>query len=356
MRRAAVVLPLLPLAAACGTGEAAVFDAVAARRAVAAFECPSDLDLGVAPVELDGRRLSVLTTVAPITSIVANVAGDAADVTGLVPEGVSSHTFEPRPSAAEALAAADLLLGNGLRLEDPVLALADRRLRDGVSVVELGSHAVTAEQHLYDESFPVEGGAPNPHLWTNPPMGRCYALLAGEALAAADPANAATYERNAARFAAKVDALDRAMLAASSTVPEAHRALLTYHDAWAYFAARYGWDVIGAIQPSSFAEPSAKDVVALVEQVEETRVPAIFGSEVFPSPVLARIGEETGVRYVDVLRDDDLPGRPGDPEHSYLGLLRFDLVTIVRNLGGDPSALEAVDVADVVEDRASYPQ
>jgi ABC-type Zn uptake system ZnuABC Zn-binding protein ZnuA len=85
-------------------------------------------------------------------------------------------------------------------------------------------------------------------------------------------------------------------------------------------------------------------------------VPAIFGSEVFPSTLLAQIGKEAGVRYVDELRDDDLPGEPGDAEHSYLGLMRFDLVTMVRNLGGDSSVLERVDVSDVSPDRASYPQ
>jgi ABC-type Zn uptake system ZnuABC Zn-binding protein ZnuA len=85
-------------------------------------------------------------------------------------------------------------------------------------------------------------------------------------------------------------------------------------------------------------------------------VQAIFGSEVFPSTVLEQIGAETGVRYVDVLRDDDLPGEPGDPEHSWLGLMRFDYVTMVEALGGDPTVLTTVDVADVGLDTAEYPQ
>jgi hypothetical protein len=72
--------------------------------------------------------------------------------------------------------------------------------------------------------------------------------------------------------------------------------------------------------------------------------------------VLEQIGEETGARYVDVLRDDDLPGEPGDPEHSWLGLMRFDYVTMVEAMGGDPGALEAVPVAGAVGDRAEYPQ
>jgi ABC-type Zn uptake system ZnuABC Zn-binding protein ZnuA len=85
-------------------------------------------------------------------------------------------------------------------------------------------------------------------------------------------------------------------------------------------------------------------------------VPAIFGSEVFPSPVLEQIGKETGVKYVDTLRDDDLPGKPGDAEHSWGGLMKQDFVTIVTSLGGDASAVEAVSTDLGVDDKAYYPQ
>ena len=121
-------------------------------------------------------------------------------------------------------------------------------------------------------------------------------------------------------------------------------------------ARKFKYEVIGAIQPQSFSDPSAQDVAAIISQVKDSGVPAIFGSEVFPSPVLEQIGKETGVQYVDTLRDDDLPGEPGDAEHSYLGLMRLDFVTMITALGGDPSALEAIDVADVAPDTSEYPQ
>jgi ABC-type Zn uptake system ZnuABC Zn-binding protein ZnuA len=132
--------------------------------------------------------------------------------------------------------------------------------------------------------------------------------------------------------------------------------LLTYHDAYAYFAVHYGYTVIGAIQPSSFDEPTPKEIADLIDQVRESGVKAVFGSEVFPSPVLEQIGAEAGVRYIDVLRDDDLVGEPGDAEHSWLGLMRFNYVTMVEALGGDASALKTVDVSDVTKDNATYPQ
>ena len=304
----------------------------------------------------DGDGLLVATTVAPITSIVAAVAGDLATVRGIVPEGVNSHTFEPAPSVAELLATADVLFLNGLQLEVPTRRLAEANMRDEAAMVELGTTVLPEEDYAYDFSFPREGGKPNPHLWTDPTLALRYAEVVRDVLVEEDPANAEAYEANLQVFADAVAELDAAMRSAFATIPEEDRKLLTYHDAYAYFARTYGWDVIGAIQVSDFEDPTPREVAALIEQVRAEGVPAIFGSEVFPSPVLEQIGREAGVAYVDVLRDDDLPGAPGDAEHSWLGLLRFDYVTITRALGGDPSALEELDVVLEVEDRAEYPQ
>ena len=301
----------------------------------------------------DGR-LKIATTVAPITSIVSSVAGDRADVRGLIPEGADSHTFEPPPSAAGVLANADVVFVNGLKLEDPTKELAQENRKKGGEVVELGTRTITPDQYIYDFAFPRKAGKPNPHLWTDPPYAEDYARIVRDTLVRRDPRNAAAYEANYDRFAAQADGLDHAMQAASATVPK--RELLTYHDAYAYFAAHYGWKVIGAIQVSSFEDPTPKEVSALIHQIRGEHVPAIFGSEVFPSKVLAQIGQETGVRYVDKLRDDDLPGKPGDADHSWLALMRFDFTTMVANLGGDPSALNALPRSDARSERAEYPQ
>ncbi len=304
----------------------------------------------------DGQRIRISSTVAPITSIVANVAGGLADITGLVPEGTNSHTFEPAPSVAATLAQTDVLFANGLVLEEPTKDLATENLPDGAALCELGTAILPVADYIYDFSFPLEGGKPNPHLWTNPPMAEQYAETVRDVLVRMDPANADAYRDNATAYVARIEALDKAMVTATATVPAGQRNLLTYHDAYAYFAKTYGWTVIGAIQPSNFDEPTAKEVAGLIEQVRETGVPAIFGSEVFPSPVLEQIGAEAGVAYVDVLRDDDLPGEPGDPDHSFLGLMQFDYITMVEALGGDASALRAIDVGDVAVDTAEYPQ
>jgi ABC-type Zn uptake system ZnuABC Zn-binding protein ZnuA len=303
-----------------------------------------------------GGRLRIVTTVAPITSIVAQVAGDAADVTGIVPEGTNSHTFEPAPSVAKVLSRADVVFTNGLKLEDPTKALAEKNKRDDAELVELGTTVLPREDWIFDFSFPKAEGKPNPHLWTDPTYAEKYAAVVRDTLVAADPQHADVYRTNHAAFAAQIDAFDRAMRAAFATLTPERRKLLTYHDAYAYFARTYDWKVVGAIQVDSFQDPSAKEVAALIDQVRKEKVKAIFGSEVFPSPVLEQIGKETGVTYVDVLRDDDLPGKPGEPEHSWLGLLRFDYMTMVEALGGDATALEHFEVTNVAIDRAVYPQ
>ena len=301
--------------------------------------------------------LTIATTVAPITSIVANIAGGTSTViTGIVPEGTNSHTFEPKPSDAATLESADIVFINGLVLEEPTKDLALANLKDGANVCELGTEVLPESDYIYDFSFPKEGGKPNPHLWTNPPMAKQYAQLVRDVLVRRDPANAATYDSNFVAFSAKVDALDAAMATATATVPESQRKLVTYHDAYAYFAKHYGFTVIGALQPSSFDEPTPKEIGDLINQIKTENVKAIFGSEVFPSPVLEQIGAETDVRYIDVLRDDDLIGEPGNAEHSWLGLMRFNFVTMVEALGGDTSALKSLDVRDVAKDTAVYPQ
>lgn len=304
-----------------------------------------------------GRPLRIATTVAPITSIVSSIAwAGGAEVIGVVPEGQNSHTFEPAPSTAATLSDADVVFLNGLSLEAPTRQLALANRGDGGEICELGTTVLPEAEYIYDFSFPEAGGMPNPHLWTNPPMARRYAELVLDVLVARDPEHADAYVPAFDRFVARVDALDRALRTATATVPRERRVLLTYHDAYAYFADEYGWTVLGAVQPSTFDEPAPREVAALIDQVEASGVAVVFGSEVFPSPVLRQIAAETGVEYVDDLRDDDLPGEPGDAEHSWIELMRFNFVTIIEASGGDATALRSLELDGATDDEAHYPQ
>lgn len=315
--------------------------AAAAAAALSVTGCESD-GVDSSGADPDGG-LKVVTTVAPITDLVSRVAGPDADVVGIVPDGADSHTFQPAPSVARDLADARLFIANGLFLEEPSLRLAEANLPADGEIVTLAEHVVTEDEWVYDFSFPEEDGVPNPHLWTSPPLASEYARVIADELARVDPERADDYQERYDTLAAELTALDQAIAEAVATVPEGNRKLVTYHDSFPYFAPRYGFEIIAAIQPADFAEPSAQELAALIDQIRAEQVPAVFGSEVFPSDALAQIAAETDAVYVADLRDDALPGNPGDPEHSYIGMMSFNVRTIVEALGGDPAALDEVD-------------
>jgi len=308
--------------------------------------------------EDEGTKLRVVSTVSPITSIVENIGGDRIELEGMVPEGVNSHIFEPQPSLARLLADSDLIIANGLFLEQPTLELAEANKKDETPILLLGDRSITREQWQFDFSFPESEGHPNPHLWPDPRLGLKYAELAQEQLASLDPDNTDYYKENLEAFRERIDAMDAAIRQSVATIPVENRRLVTYHDSWAYFALSYGMEVIGAVQPSDFAEPSAREVAELIDQVKELGLPAVFGSEEFPSDVLETIAREGNTTFVDQLADDDLPGAPGDPDHSYLGLMRQNMRIMIPALGGNADAFDDVDVSPVFEGEsgAVYPQ
>jgi ABC-type Zn uptake system ZnuABC Zn-binding protein ZnuA len=292
-------------------------------------------------------KLKVVTTVSPITNIIFNIGGDRIDLTGIIPEGSDSHTFEPAPSTAELFAQAAVIFINGLHLEDPTRKLAAANLKPDAEIVILGEQTLIPDQYIYDFSFPKSGGNPNPHLWMNPIYALRYAAIVRDTLVRRDPSNSDYYKKNYDAFNVRITLLDQTIMSSINSIPVNNRKLLTYHDSFAYFAPRYNMTVLGAIQPADFAEPSPKEVADLITQIRQEKVPAIFGSEVFPSPILAQIAKETGAIYEASLRDDDLPGVVGDANHSYLGLMAEDVQTITKDLGGNPAIWDNFDTSNV---------
>ena len=292
-------------------------------------------------------KLKVVTTVAPHADLVREIAGDHVDLIQLIPDGTDSHSFEPRPSAARDLQQADLIVLNGMHLETPTQRLADANRRPDTPYLLLGDNTITPEAWIFDFSFPAAKGNPNPHLWLNVAYAKVYAWLIKEQLSRQDPDNAAVYEANYQTLGGRMDQLDQAIFLAVQALPPTNRKLLTYHDSWAYFGRRYEIDIIGAIQPSDFSEPSPREVAALIDQVRQYQVPAVFGSEVYPSRVLEIIGRETGARYVDRLRDDELPGQPGSRSHTYLGMMLEDMRTMFASLGGPTSMFDGIDPSPI---------
>ncbi len=341
------LLTLLILLAACGPGASG----------------PTD-----APVEEE--RLRVVTSLTPITNIVYNIGGDRIDLVGILPPGTDPHTFEPRPSDAVKLAQADLVFVNGMHLDESTLKLAKANLKEGAEIIELAiavagpdeliygqeHHHGHAEEEGHDDDEDgladedvhgdEEENEPDPHLLLDPNFVIRYAKVVFVNLAVHDQDNRDFYEANFVEYTARLLALDEAIQAATATIPESNRRLLTYHDSFGYFAIRYGYTVIGAIQPSDTAQPSAQEVAALIEQLLAEGVPAIFGSALFPANVIDQIASATGAT-VSTLLDEDLPGQPGDPEHTYIGMMVENLRTLASSLGGDPSLMDGVEVGNV---------
>lgn len=291
-----------------------------------------------------GKKLNVVTTVAPITNIVQNVGGAYTEVIGIVPDGIDSHTFEPIPTDAKVLRAADIIIVNGLDLELPTVQLAEKVKSAKTPILRLGNRTLKQEDWRYDFSFPREHGHPNPHLWPNIALAMRYAEITRDHLIKLDPAHKEGYIANTTAYLAKLEKLDNAIFGCVKTIPEKNRKLVTYHDSFAYFAPRYGMKIIAAIQPSDFSEPGPREVIQILKQIKAEKVPAIFGSEVFPSKVMEQIARETGVKFIDQLSDDELPA---PPNNSFIGMMANNVAIMTEALGGDPACTANVDASNI---------
>lgn len=280
------------------------------------------------------------------TAIVREIAGGLLTVESIVPPGANGHTYEPVPADAIKAASADLYIENGMDLNTAVTNFVRANYRSGTPEVSLADvipsnevistdSAETVASHGHAHSF-------NAHFWTNPSYAILYAQRVSESLSQIDPTNSSTYSTRANAFVTRLQTLDTAFAAAIASIPQQNRKLIVYHDSWSYFGRRYGIPVIGAIQPVSFSEPSADEIRRMIDQIRREGVPAFFGSEVFPSDVLNAISAETKAKYYSDLSDEELPGNPGTPEHSYEGMMIQNVRMITSALGGNVALLDGV--------------
>lgn len=294
-------------------------------------------------------KLNVVTSVAPITNIVQNIGGDKINLVGLVPEGVNSHTFELIPSDTIKINDADLVIIDGLNLEANIEKIAENVISKNPSIrlLKLGDNTISKKEWVFDFSFPKEKGDPNPHLWLNVEYAIKFANLTRDKLIEMDPTNSQYYIKNSNKYTKLLNQLDEGIKKSIETIPVENRKLLTYHDSWAYFAPRYGMKVIGAIQASDFSDPSPKDIADLIDQVRSEKIQAIFASEVFPTNIVDQIAKEGNVTIVETLSDDDLPGNPGDNNHSYVGMMLENMKNMIIPLGGNIDVLRDINPLNI---------
>lgn len=272
-----------------------------------------------------GEGLRVVATTTQVADLAVNVGGDRVQVTSLLKPGIDAHDYEPSPADLEVIARADLVLQNGVGLEEWLADTIESSGYDG-PVVDT-SQGVALRQ--------VEG-EPDPHIWQNPRNAERMAANIERGLATADPAAAAAFEANLAAYTRRLEALDAEVERQIDSL--ANKKVVTNHDAFGYYIDHYGLELVGSVIPSfdSSAELSGRDIRDLVAKIKTTGVKAIFSETSLPPRAAETIGREAGVRVVtgeDALYGDGL-GPPGSDGDTYLKMIRHNTRTIVSNLSG----------------------
>ena len=265
--------------------------------------------------------LKVVATTTVFADIVQNVGGSRVAATSIIPAGVGPEDYEPKPDDARRLSDAKLIVSNGVGLDD----FLDKLLASGTGG--------QTPQLVLGDGIPTltENGEQNPHFWLDPSLVKQYYVpkIAAK-LSELDPAGKATYDANVASYGAALDSLDAELKAKVATIPEANRKLVTFHDAFPYFARHYGFELIGVILENVGQEPTAAELAALVDEVKAAHVKAVFSEAQFSPKLSETLAQEAGItKVVTTLYNDALGPAPAD---TYLGLMRWNVDEIVAAL------------------------
>jgi manganese/zinc/iron transport system substrate-binding protein len=309
-------LPLLVMLAACGRSDA------------------QDQSSSADAAQRSGPY-TIVATVGMVTDVVRHVAGDRADVTGLMGSGVDPHLYKPTRSDVQRMLGADVIFYNGLLLEGKMTDSLIRAATSGKKV-----HAVT---ELLDEQYLLEpeefAGLYDPHVWMDPSAWARAIDVVRDKLIEFDPAGEDEYRANAKAYAAELAALDEYATRVLGSVPEEQRVLVTAHDAFNYFGRRFGYEVVGIQGISTESEAGVQDIERLVDLLVDRNIRAVFvESTVSERNINALItgararGHEViigGELFSDAMGDD------GTYEGSYIGMIDHNVTTVARALGGD---------------------
>ncbi len=290
-----------------------------------------------------GPQLNIVATHSILGDLVRNVGGNDIKLTVLVGPDGDTHTYEPKPQDSIALLKADVVFESDLGFEtwlDPLYnASQSKATRVSVTrgVTPLGFAGEGKAANEQPLATPIANGAePDPHFWQNVQNSIIAVGNIRDALVAADPAHAADYTANAAAYLSQLKDLDAYIVAQTATLPTDRRKLVTNHDAFGYFAYRYGFTLEGSAFASFTTEaedPSARQIAALVEDIKSTGVPAIFPENIENASQLQQIANEAGVKLAPDLYSDAL-GKPGTPGDTYIKMMTYNIDTIVAALKG----------------------
>ncbi len=276
-------------------------------------------------------KLHVVATTTIVGDVVRNVGGNAIQLDVLLPPGSDPHSFDPTPQDVAKVANADLIFANGAGLEaflTPLLKNAGSQAQ--VVYVSDGIRLIRFQSNLPGEESGAGGG--DPHTWFDPQNVKIWVQNIEEALSARDLGNAKLYAANAQHYQQQLDELDGWIQAQVRQIPTNQRELVTDHEAFTYFAARYGFQQVGAIVPgySTLAQPSAQELAALEDAIRKLGVKAVFVGETVNPNLAKRVAQDTGVKLV-YLYTGALSDSSG-PAGTYLDFMHYNVNQIVNGL------------------------
>ena len=280
------------------------------------------------------EAIEVVATTSIWGDVVSQILGDDGTVEVLVPVGTDTHDYEASPREVESLLEADLVVANGLGLEESLGTILEAAEADGAAILELAPELdpLPLVGDEADEREHEHEGL-DPHVWLDPLRAAAAAELIAERLTEIEPA--IDWGARADDYAAQLVAADGQIEKMVSTIAEADRKLVTNHEALGYFAARYGLVVVGVIIPggSTLAEPSSADIADLVAEIERQGVDAVFAESTSPSRLAEAVAAEAGHQVEVIELFTESLGEPGSGAETLVDMLLTDAERIVAGLG-----------------------
>ena len=289
-------------------------------------------------IDAPPEPVRVITGSVIIADFARNVGGDAVSVESLIPSGGDAHTFRTTPSDGIKVSRADVILLNGSGLDDNLVGFVESSRHSGSILVEL-SEGLTPKELLVrelgeddhgdeeEEGEDDHHGGGDPHFWQDPIAAIFYVERIRDALIEVDPARSDSYRANADAYIQRLRELDTQIRETLSTVPAEHRTLVSFHDAFGYFGARYDFKVISFVGVHG-GEPTPGDIAGVIHEVEDGRLPAIFGEPQFAQEALQSAASESGIE-IGAIRSETFDETAPD----YITMMRANAKEIVRLLG-----------------------
>jgi zinc/manganese transport system substrate-binding protein len=265
-------------------------------------------------------KLKVVATFSILGDLAKNVGGDRVEVTALVGPNGDAHVFSPSPADAKSVAAAKVVVINGLGLEGWMTRLIRA---SGTKATTITAARGIKPRKMEDEDHPGKTQT-DPHAWQSIANTKIYVANIRDGLSKADPAGKTAYAENAKAYLAKLDTLEREVRDAIEKIPADRRKIITNHDAFGYFGAAYGMEFISPEGVSTESQASAKDVAKIISQIKKQKIPAVFLENISDPRLMQQIAKETGAKIGGKLYSDAL-SEPGGPAASYIDMMRNNI-------------------------------